>query len=287
MAQKLISQSFVIVIFSLFIIPFSVNAATWDPPSDSDMYWCDSFNWWLGFGPPTSADTVLINSTPDGPAIIDLNCSAETAFLIISQFGNSATVKVAPGGSLHVYGDTILGNYSQTGTLDVQGLVTIDSKLTVGYYIAPRGIGAVNLAGGTIEVGGDVIVGEQGGDGTITITAGVLDIAGELDMLNGHVQVNGGIVYADDLFFFPPHGTFDITGDGTVVVRQDLSNFIGHSIDSITACGGQGEVIIEYYTGITVARTECVCPNSDLNGDCYVNLEDLAILAEQWLTGAQ
>ena len=115
---------------------------------------------------------------------------------------------------------------------------------------------------------------------------GMIDITGTLGMLNGHIQLNDGIIYADDLFFFPPQATFDISGDGTLIVWQDLINHFGHSVDSITACNGQGTVIKDFYSNATIVRTECTCPEADITGDCMVNLLDLAALAQQWLSGA-
>lgn len=274
------------IIVCLFLLYSLSVASTWDPPAGSDLSWCVQSNWWYNDGPPTSTDTALINSTLEGPARIGTACHAEAASLIISQFDNDAAVKVYPGGSLHVYGNTTLGNYSATGTLEIHDTVTIDGNLTVGYYYSPRGYGVLEMRGGYLTVGGDVDLGDQGGDGTLEMTGGVINITGELGMLNGHIQVNDGIIYADDLFFIPPYGTFDIRGDGTLWLKRDLSSHIGHSIDSITACNGQGTVIKDFYTNATIVRTECACPEADLTGDCLVNLEDLATVADQWLDGA-
>lgn len=286
MGNKPYLYSFTAFGLCLFVCVSVCPAGTWAPPAGSELYWCDYFNWWLNDGPPTSTDPVLINTTPEGPAVIDVACQAEAASMIISQFNNPAAVKVSPGGSLAVYGDTTLGNYSATGTLDVSGYVSIDGKLSVGYYISPRGYGVVNLHSGVIAVGGNVIVGEQGGDGTIDMTGGTFDITGNLQMLNGRIRLYDGVIYAANLSFFPPNGTFDIRGDGTLVLWQNLEGVIGHSISSITACGGQGTVIIDYYSGATVVRTECDCPAGDITGDCFVDMEDLAGLAGQWLAGA-
>ncbi|MBN1763783.1 MAG: hypothetical protein JW860_00870 [Sedimentisphaerales bacterium] len=274
----------VVVCFGLF---FSISlASTWDPPVDSDLNWCNSANWWFNDGPPTSTDTALINATDEGAARIGAGCYASAGSLIISQFDYLAEVKVYPGGSLHVYGDTILGNYSATGTLEIHDQVTIDGNLTVGYYISPRGFGHLKMQGGWLSVGGDLDLGDQGGYGTMEMNGGTINITGTFGMLNGHIQLNDGIIYAEDLSFISPYGTFDIRGNGTLLLWQDLSGTYGHSIDSITACNGQGTVIKDFYVNATVVRTECVCPAEDVTGDCIVNLLDLAALAQQWLAGA-
>ena len=278
---------FVKILSVVICLLISVNitiAGSWDPPVGSDLNWCDSVNWGY-FGVPGPTNTVTVNSTPEGPARIGVGCYADAASLIISQWDNAAAVKVFPGGSLHVYGDTILGNYSATGTMEIHDDVTIDGNLTMGYYISPRGYGVLKMHGGVLTVAGDVDLGDQGGDGMLEMTGGVIDITGELGMLNGHIQLNGGIIYADNLSFFPPHGTFDIRGEGTLLLWRDLSNAF-HSVDSITACNGQGTVIQEFYSNATIIRTECSCPESDITGDCQVNLEDLAELAGEWLNGA-
>jgi hypothetical protein len=87
------------------------------------------------FRPPDNTETALINSTPYGPAVIDLTCLGVAGSLIISQFGNQAELNVHPGGSLHVYGETILGNYSDKGILNIMGAVTIDTDLSIGYFV--------------------------------------------------------------------------------------------------------------------------------------------------------
>ena len=271
-----------IIVFVLTLSTLSI-AGSWDPPAESDLNWCDSVNWGF-FGVPTSTDTVTINSTPEGPARIGTGCYADAASLIISQFGNDAAVKVYPGASLHVYGDTILGNYSGLGMLEIHDDVAIDGNLTVGYHFS-GGEGILKMHGGVLSLAGDVDLGDQGGDGTLEMTGGVMDITGELGMLNGQIQVNGGIIYADNLSFITPYGTFDIRGEATVILWRDLSDYIGHSISNITACNGQGTVIKDFYSNATVIRTECTCPDADITGDCLVDLGDLAALADQWLDG--
>jgi sulfatase modifying factor 1 len=42
-----------------------------------------------------------------------------------------------------------------------------------------------------------------------------------------------------------------------------------------------------YYIGFRVASVPVACPSADLTNDCFVNFEDLAQLAAQWLTGRQ
>ncbi|MHC5139068.1 MAG: hypothetical protein ACYSOF_04160 [Planctomycetota bacterium] len=276
-------KTFLLLIILLFVSANGI-AGVWDPPAGSNLSWCNSDNWGF-FGVPDSTDIVTVNGTDEGTARIDTGCYAEAAQLIISQFGNDAAVKVYPGSSLHVYGDTTLGNYSATGTLEINSNVTIDGNLKVGYYHTPRGVGILKMYGGYLDVGGDVNLGDQGGDGVLEMTGGTIDITGELSMLNGHIQLNGGIIYADNLFFSAPHGTFDIRGDARLVLWRDLSSTV-HWISGITACNGQGTVIIDYYSNVTIIRTECVCPEADLTGDCLVNLEDLAAIADQWLDGA-
>ena len=276
---------FFTVVCSFLLVSVNLSiAAVWDPSAGSDLDWCNSSNWWYGGGPPTSTDSAAIDNTPEGAARIRTGCYANAASLIISQFGDDAAVKVYPGGSLSVYGDTILGNYSGTGTLEISSNVTIDGNLKLGFYYNPRGVGVLKMLGGDLVVGGDVVLGEMGGVGTLEMSGGVMDITGKLQILNGSIQLNGGIIYADNLSFFSP-GTFDIRGDGALVLWRDLSNAY-HSVDSITACNGQGTVIQEFYTNATIVRTECNCPEADLTGDCFVNLEDLVTVADQWLQGA-
>jgi hypothetical protein len=151
-------------------------------------------------------------------------------------------------------------------------------------FVSPKGKGDVLVDGGFLDVGGDIKIGDQGGYGTIKMTGGQIDSTGEIIMLNGEIQLNGGIMYASDLTFFPPNGTFDISNDGTLVIWKDLSNYVGHFITSITACNGYGTTIIDYYGNATIIKTTCRCPQADITGDCIVNLDDISLAASQWLS---
>jgi hypothetical protein len=276
---------YILLCYCIFSLP--LQAGSWDPPAGSDRYWCDTSNWWYNDGPPTSADYALINSTDEGPAIIDVTCPAYASNLIISQLGDSAQVNVNPGGSLEVVTDVVLGNYSQVGTLRVLGYVDIGGNVDVGYFrpteTNPRGIGVLDIEGGRVYIGGNMNLGHQGGDGTIKMHGGLLDITGELDILNGDVTVHDGIVYAADITFITPHGSVDIRDNGTIVLWKDYRGIYSFGLHSITACGGQGTVEIDYYTNATVVWTTCRCPEADVTGDCVVDLQDLAELSGQWL----
>jgi hypothetical protein len=281
------TKSVVVISFlGLFLFSNSSFCATWQPPAGSDLKWNTTSNWWLS-SPPSSTVSAVISSTDLGPVLVDYGCSGTCKDLTLAQFGYEARLNIKSGGSLHAYGKATLGNYQGTGTISVSGgTIDIDSTLTIGYSYSGsnRGYGVVNLQDGKVKAVGDIKIGDAGGYGTVTMTAGTLDTSGQITMLNGRINLFGGTMIANDLTFFPPSGTFDIRGKGTLIIRQNVTGIIGHSISSITACNGYGTVIIRLINGYTVITTDCNCPDSDLTEDCNVNMDDLAILAAQWLT---
>jgi len=278
-----------LIITIIFIFAADVMASSWDPPDGTDCRWCNTANWWFGLYPdPTEG--VIINETEECGVIVDYGCNAECDFLIVAQLGYEAEINIEAGSTLDATSEVILSNYSGWGTMNVNGgTVNIGDYLSIGYYDYQHdgSTGTVNITDGSINVSSYVILGDVAGYGRLTMTGGSLSTPGDLDMLNGQIRLHGGMITCHDIWFLPPYGTFDIAGPGTLVITQNVTNIIGHSIRRLTACGGNGVLDIQVIGGNTVITTDCVCPEADLTGDCEVDLHDFALFANDWLANVE
>jgi hypothetical protein len=91
-----------------------------------------------------------------------------------------------------------------------------------------------------------------------------------------------------------PYGTFDMGGNvgaGNEALIGSNRGFRGgscyadllRSSDRYYANPDHEDIDV----GFRVASVPVACPSADLTNDCFVNFEDLAKLAAQWLTGWQ
>ena len=265
----------------------NVFASTWEPPAGTDCRWCNTSNWWFGIYPGPS-DIVLINQTSECPVVVDYGCNAQCDDMVVSQFGYEAEIDVEPGAVLDAGGYAVMCNSGAgKGTMNVRGgSVDIAEYFKIGYYDS-SGLGVLNIDDGEVSVGQYVRLGDMGGNGELNMTGGHLDVAGDLDIYNGSIRLYGGVAECDDILFISPNGTFDIAGMGTLVIRRDVTNIIGHSVRSITACNGSGVVNIDLIGGNTVVTTDCACPEGDMTGDCAVDFYDYAYFASEWLVGVE
>ena len=94
-----------------------------------------------------------------------------------------------------------------------------------------------------------------------------------------------------------PYGTFDQGGNinewnETLIESSSrgyrggafnsYSGFLKSDVQSYNTPNTQN-----HYIGFRVASVPVACPSADLTNDCFVNFEDLAKLASEWLTGIQ
>ncbi len=170
------------------------TAIDWTGTIDND--WFTAGNWDLE-RLPTSDDVASISLEP-GPTIASGDAVGKTVRLVGTGGGtgaltmDSGTLTISSGvavgggadnvGTLNMNGGTITANFvamgwKGTGTLNMTGGTITITTVWVGG--GGTGIGHLHLDGGTITTTG-LIYAQQGGSGTIDITAGTLIIDGDV-----------------------------------------------------------------------------------------------------------
>ncbi len=99
---------------------------------------------------------------------------------------------------------------------------------------------------------------------------------GTFDMGGNVFEWNEALIYGSNRGF--RGGSYNIVG---TVSPGDLSNLRSSNRSNGNPFNNN------FDTGFRVASVPVACPSADLTNDCFVNFEDLAKLAAQWLTGWQ
>ena len=224
---------------------------------------------------PVAGDQAI----PFNGQIVDVTNAQGCGTLNIGYVYN-ATVNVAASGNLTVttlhVGQTAEGNL-EVGTMNVNGIVTAQTLYVANERANGRGVlnvynsglltvnGVFNVsnsgtnlpgAGGTINLKGGILVGESG--------------LGVVINQQGHIDIEAG--------------TLKLKGDQ----RSQIQGYINNGW--ITSHNGSPHCspVVSYLDGYTYVKTTgCTCTTylpADLNHDCYVDMLDLASLAQHWLT---
>jgi hypothetical protein len=161
--------------------------------------------------------------------------------------------------------------YSGGGTLTVNGgtLTTTGDDLLLGKN---GGSGTLNLISGTINVGKDLEVG--GGDpGVLNMTNGTINVVRDFDIPEtagsaAEVHLDGGVITVNGALTMGATGSMDISG-GTLIVDGDVTNTINGYITSgwITAYDGTGTLTVNTTaspgkTTVTAFFTLCAADKS-------------------------
>ena len=87
--------------------------------------------------------------------------------------------------------------------------------------------------------------------------------------------------------------TVDLTDESWQEVNIDLADFTSVNLESVTSMTigikGAGSSGIVFIDNIRLYPSRCIAalsPEGDLNGDCIVDEEDLAIITDNWLSGS-
>ena len=187
-----------------------------------DHLWSTIANW---SSPtiPTSSDSVSIDSPEDTHCEIREGITAECETLRVGNSGFTTNLDIS-GGSLTAAGAYVgVDDASGHGILNVSGGLFATGSLQIGW----RGIGTLNMTGGTVELSDNLVVPGLTGTGT--------------------VNLHGGTINASDLRLTSDSGSLDITR-GTLILNGDDTATIQTNIDNgrLTAYEGQGTVNADY-----------------------------------------
>lgn len=187
-----------------------------------DHLWSTITNW----SPQTIAtaiDSVSIDGPDNTHCEIQDGIAAECETLRVGNAVDTTNLDIS-GGSLTAVGAYIgVDNSSGHGILNISGGLFSSGALQIGW----RGIGTLNMTGGTVELSNNLIVPGLTGTGT--------------------VNLNGGTINASDLRLTSDLGSLDIT-TGTLILDGDDTETIQTYIDDglLTAYKGQGRVNVDY-----------------------------------------
>jgi len=226
----------------LLLVQFeNASAQTMWSDSGPDHLWSTLANW-SPQSLPTSLDSVSIDSPEDTHCEIQDGIDAECETLRVGN-GSFTTNLDINGGSLMAAGAYVgVDNGIGHGILNISGGLFSTGSLQVGW----RGIGTVNMTGGTIELSDNLVV--PGLTGT------------------GEVNLNGGTINASELRLTSDSGSLDITL-GTLILDGNDIEIIQTNIDNdrLTAYDGQGTVDADYDVTnagkTTVTATPLLKPN--------------------------
>jgi hypothetical protein len=142
--------------------------------------------------------------------------------------------------------------YTGGGTLTVDGgsLTTVGDDLLLGKN---GGSGTLIMISGTINCGKDLEVG-GGNPGIINMTGGTINIARDFDIPEtvgsaAEVHLDGGTIVIDGVLTMSATGSMDITG-GTLVINGNVTTAVSGYVSSgwITAYDGTGTVLYDTTT---------------------------------------
>ena len=199
--------------------------ATWTDAS-GDHNWFTTKNW-SDF--PTPAHWVKIRNGLPGPTIASGSALASRVHIGYKE-GGALTMD---GGTLDISGDDLLmGKSDNTGTLNMNGgTITVARDLEV----AGGNPGFLNMTGGTIIVGDDFEIPESEGDGVsiaqVHLDGGSIIIGGDLHMFDqGSLDIAAGTLILAGNVVSTVQGYIDsgwITaygGNGTVQLDYNVTN---------------------------------------------------------------
>jgi hypothetical protein len=246
---------------------------------DVNDSWMEPLNWHIDTLPGTG-DNALVY--PSIPPILTTTCH-------LYENGSAAitSLQVAWKSVENTVADlTIDGSLTVTGTAYIGGIwPTRTGHLTVN-------------ASGTLNVGGHMIVG-QGGGGTVTLNGGTIKtytLYSPWPSGSSHVEIISGDFIVDTWADWTVNGTMNIQNGAFYLTNT--ANLAGDlAAGYITGFGSSANVIVTpnvVLNGVTYTRLTAVggwtpdCGDwgfhaMDFNKDCYVNFEDFALFAAEWL----
>ncbi len=257
--------------WSFTVVALAGGWTTWTGAGGSDL-WNVEANWDNGV-PGVGSVTVMHEN---GPILIDSSVEAVATSTIWNRWGitdpNYPTVLDMTGGSLTLY-RWALGN---------------------------GGPATVNISGGTVSILDTMLIGD-GFDTTLNIDGGTVNVS-EINSQSSKpstnfINLNSGVLTASNIHLSgddnPLHTgttTLEISA-GTLILDGNDTAVVQGYIDAgrIIAYGGTGTVVVDLDDAdpeaITTTVTACTSVfDADMNYDCAVNIGDLRVLAQDWLS---
>lgn len=254
------------VVWSFTVVQGS-SPTRWTNNDTNTELWTSEGNWDNGV-PGINSDTWI---DVDPNVLIDETVEAvgNLIRMSVTTDANVPGLRIT-GGSLTTYDHFIMGqNAGSHPVIQMDdGLVTFHSL-----WVGNNGSGTFIMNGGTLNIP----------DNNLFITRFGLDGKGP-----GTFILNGGVVNAHDIFMGA--GILDIAG-GTLIIDGNKAGEVQGYLDNgwITAYGsdsGPGVVIVDYNNVNPGKTTVIACPigrETDFNGDCTVDTQDLGLMAGNWL----
>ena len=285
-------------------------------PDSVDKYWSNPLNWvtWpppdyfvrLNFVPDLN-DPVGLNRGHDRlhhevtdsnlwTTVIDSNTAAKAAWVGIGYYGWH-TLNIT-GGTLQLSGYRQKfylqdANHPQDPNyVDTFMLELARTDLTTGGVLTHDSNSVLNISGGSVTGNGHFVVGgidnrwgEHGANGHFNMSGGTVDCNGNLQIGmyhgTGDVNLSGGTFDANDLQM-TSRGLLTISGTGKVMLKGD-KRAIANAYIASGWIVGPAYVTYHVDTNKTEISTSSCGSGADLSGDCYIDVEDVEILADNWL----
>ena len=205
-----------------FALLNSASAVIFWDDGGPDHLWSTATNW-SPDGIPTNLDAVSIDDPENTHCEIEDGIIAECETLRVGNAGFTTNLDIR-GGSLTAAGAYVgVDNPSGHGILNISGGLFSTGSLQIGW----RGIGTLNMTGGTIELDDNLVV--PGLTGT------------------GEVHLRGGTINASELRLTSDAGSMNITAGTLVLDGNDISKVQTFIDDGwLTAYNGQGTINLDY-----------------------------------------
>ena len=185
-----------------------------------------------------------------------------TGNLLVGAFGDNrtGTVRVNTSGTLAVSGELVIGDsLGSVGNVSLEtGALTINNKITLGNN---RGNGTLTMSGGTLTktAGDETVVGRDNGTGVLAQSGGTVTLnhnlyVGQSSGANGTYTIGGSAVLniGRDFVVGRESGTGALTMTGGTITKIGDEKFIvGHNngVGVVTQSGGTISVNNELYIG--------------------------------------
>jgi hypothetical protein len=215
------------------LLPAVVSHATtvWDAIGAAPLNWNVSANWTAGV-PVASGDgptKAVFNRS--GRAECEVTDARALGQLVQGDNGPGGVVRIRSGGSLTSGNNWTAIGYNRDARMIVEtgGALNCASHLWIG-YTAPA-VGRLDIAGGTVNVTGQLGLGWSGGTGHVSVTnEGILN----LTQFDATLAISGA-------------SSLDI-GAGSVVIQGDRTNAVRDYIAAgkIIGFGGSGTPVVDY-----------------------------------------